>query len=251
MSRPKTKRDHRLALPAVLVPLLRVWWEGQGTPTTGPVFPVPAGLRKQGKTSYAWHLRDALWKAGIVRPLDGFEHAHAAWRAFVEADEARTAEAKSAKKARPWAERRAARSRDRGGRGKGTGLSPNPVGLVRAEAARLSQLQTPVQYRARCERAERAASDGARGAQEHDDAHGLRAARAARRAGDAERCDAHPRSGSAAAVCFGLSLQNSEEVGAPRRIRTYDPRIRSPMLYPAELGARRNAIQVRGARAVK
>jgi hypothetical protein len=24
--------------------------------------------------------------------------------------------------------------------------------------------------------------------------------------------------------------------GAPRRIRTYDPRIRSPMLYPAELG---------------
>lgn len=109
MSRPKTKRIDRLALPAVLVPLLRVWWEGQGTPTTGPVFPVPAGLRKQGKTSYAWHLRDALWKAGIVRPLDGFEHAHAAWRAFVEADEARTAEAKSAKKSRPWAERRAAK----------------------------------------------------------------------------------------------------------------------------------------------
>jgi hypothetical protein len=40
-------------------------------------------------------------------------------------------------------------------------------------------------------------------------------------------------------------------LGAPRRIRTYDPRIRSPMLYPAELGARRIAIQVRGARAVK
>ena len=27
-------------------------------------------------------------------------------------------------------------------------------------------------------------------------------------------------------------------LGAPRRIRTYDPRIRSPMLYPAELGVR-------------
>jgi hypothetical protein len=38
---------------------------------------------------------------------------------------------------------------------------------------------------------------------------------------------------------------------APRRIRTYDPRIRSPMLYPAELGARTDAIQVRGACSVK
>src|SRR5258705_466600 len=27
-------------------------------------------------------------------------------------------------------------------------------------------------------------------------------------------------------------------ISAPRRIRTYDPRIRSPMLYPAELGGR-------------
>ena len=40
-------------------------------------------------------------------------------------------------------------------------------------------------------------------------------------------------------------------MGAPRRIRTYDPRIRSPMLYPAELGARRSAIQVIGAPPVK
>ena len=32
--------------------------------------------------------------------------------------------------------------------------------------------------------------------------------------------------------------------GAPRRIRTYDPRIRSPMLYPAELGARSGPIMV-------
>src|SRR4051812_41242144 len=67
VSRPKTKRIDRLALPAVLVPLLQVWWEGQGSPTIGAVFPVRtgkrAGLRKQGKTSYAWHLRDALWKA--------------------------------------------------------------------------------------------------------------------------------------------------------------------------------------------
>ncbi|MEO6601643.1 MAG: hypothetical protein ABIQ16_17335 [Polyangiaceae bacterium] len=56
-----------------------------------------------------WHLRDALWKAGIVPPLDRFEEAHAAWRKLVEADDARTAEAKRTKKARRWAERRAAR----------------------------------------------------------------------------------------------------------------------------------------------
>src|SRR6188768_3351907 len=49
----------------------------------------------------------------------------------------------------------------------------------------------------------------------------------------------------------GSCRNSTKGLGAPRRIRTYDPRIRSPMLYPAELGARRNAIQVRGARPVK
>jgi hypothetical protein len=36
-------------------------------------------------------------------------------------------------------------------------------------------------------------------------------------------------------------LSRSRISGAPRRIRTYDPRIRSPMLYPAELGVRSGA----------
>jgi hypothetical protein len=31
--------------------------------------------------------------------------------------------------------------------------------------------------------------------------------------------------------------KNINSVGAPRRIRTSDPRFRKPMLYPTELGA--------------
>jgi integrase len=83
--RPKTKSSDRLALPESFVPVLKAWWRQHGSPTAGPVFPVRkgprAGKRKQGKTSYAWHLREALWLAGIVRPLDGFEKARAAWQA--------------------------------------------------------------------------------------------------------------------------------------------------------------------------
>jgi hypothetical protein len=68
-------------------------------------------------------------------------------------------------------------------------------------------------------------------------------------------CSRSPRSDSQigiGAVASTLPMKSRTLVGllqrsAPRRIRTYDPRIRSPMLYPAELGARRNAIQVRGA----
>jgi integrase len=83
--RPKTKSSDRLALPAVFVPLLKAWWEQHGCPPAGPVFPVRrgprAGERKQGKISYADQLREALWKAGIVRPMAGFQEAQQAWRA--------------------------------------------------------------------------------------------------------------------------------------------------------------------------
>jgi integrase len=83
--RPKTKSSDRLALPESFVPVLQAWWRKHGAPTAGPVFPVRkgprAGKRKQGKTSYAWHLREALWLAGIVRPLEGFEAAREAWQA--------------------------------------------------------------------------------------------------------------------------------------------------------------------------
>jgi integrase len=83
--RPKTKSSDRLALPASFLPVLQAWWRKHGSPTSGPVFPVRkgprAGKRKQGKSSYAWHLREAIWLAGIVRPLDGFGEAHESWRA--------------------------------------------------------------------------------------------------------------------------------------------------------------------------
>ncbi len=80
--RPKTKTRDRLTLPAVLVAVLQAWWHRQGAPASGPVFPVRrgprAGQRKSLKNSYAAALRDALWQAGIVRPLPGWDEALAA-----------------------------------------------------------------------------------------------------------------------------------------------------------------------------
>jgi integrase len=68
-----------VALPDVLVPILRAWWDSHGRPVTGPVFPcrrgARAGQRKGKGISYASALRDALWAARIVRPLPGFERA--------------------------------------------------------------------------------------------------------------------------------------------------------------------------------
>lgn len=84
--RPKTKSGSRIALPSVLVPTLQAWWEASrpAKPTAGPVFPVQRGKRagqKKGKhISYAKVLRQALWSAGIVRPLAGFEEARQAWQ---------------------------------------------------------------------------------------------------------------------------------------------------------------------------
>jgi hypothetical protein len=66
-------------LPDVLVPALKAWHENHGKPREGAVFPSRhgerAGERKTGKHSYAQALRDALWAAGIVRPLPGFDNA--------------------------------------------------------------------------------------------------------------------------------------------------------------------------------
>jgi integrase len=81
--RPKVaksaRRLPRLVLPEILVPVLVAWWDAQGRPVSGPVFPVQKGPRA-GKTkgrgiSYAQALRDALWAAGVVRPLPGFDRA--------------------------------------------------------------------------------------------------------------------------------------------------------------------------------
>ena len=71
VSRPKTKSTDRLALPGMLVGPLRAWWDGQGRPTSGPVFPSRRGPRagesKLAHSSYAERLREALWRAGVRR----------------------------------------------------------------------------------------------------------------------------------------------------------------------------------------
>jgi integrase len=77
--RPKTKSGDRMALPDVLVPVLRAWWDSHGRPTSGPVFPCRRGARageRKGKgLSYAAALRDALWAARIVRRAPSFDKA--------------------------------------------------------------------------------------------------------------------------------------------------------------------------------
>lgn len=80
--RPKTKSCDRIGLPEVLVPVLQSWWHAHGCPAAGPVFPCRrgprAGQRKGTGISCAGALRDALWSAGIVRPLPGFHDAEGA-----------------------------------------------------------------------------------------------------------------------------------------------------------------------------
>jgi integrase len=50
----------RLALPEDVAGTLRVWWDVQGRPLSGPVFP-------EQRHSYARELRSALRRAGVVR----------------------------------------------------------------------------------------------------------------------------------------------------------------------------------------
>lgn len=68
----------RHALPPILVEPLKAWWQKSKRPLEGPVFPVRKGPTAGGqkrKTSYAKALRRALWDAGIVRPLPGYDEA--------------------------------------------------------------------------------------------------------------------------------------------------------------------------------
>jgi integrase len=70
--RAKTERPQRLQIPEVLAPFLRAWWERQGSPRVGPVFPSRRGVRKGGfkaprGNGFARRLRRGLLKAGIVR----------------------------------------------------------------------------------------------------------------------------------------------------------------------------------------
>ncbi|MCA9598013.1 MAG: tyrosine-type recombinase/integrase [Myxococcales bacterium] len=83
--RPKTQGDDESAaelveheIPSVLQVPLKAWWERQGRPTSGPVFPIMAGPRageRQGKRSHVREFRAALWVADVHRPLPGFDEA--------------------------------------------------------------------------------------------------------------------------------------------------------------------------------
>jgi hypothetical protein len=60
-----------LDVPDMLRPFLRAWWEREGRPVAGPVFPVRKGKRageKRGpRISHARRLRHALARAGVFR----------------------------------------------------------------------------------------------------------------------------------------------------------------------------------------
>jgi integrase len=71
--RAKTRTPQVLAIPAMLAPFLRAWWQRAGTPESGPVFPVRTGKRtgeaKRPLNSYAKRLRRELFRAGVARRL--------------------------------------------------------------------------------------------------------------------------------------------------------------------------------------
>jgi len=69
--RSKTAAPQRLAIPEVLAPFLRAWWERAGKPESGPVFPARKGKRagefKAKKSAYANRLRRGLIDAAVFR----------------------------------------------------------------------------------------------------------------------------------------------------------------------------------------
>ncbi len=69
--RSKTSKPQALAIPDVLAPFLRAWWERAGKPESGPVFPARIGKRagqaKRPSNSYADRLRRDLFRARVYR----------------------------------------------------------------------------------------------------------------------------------------------------------------------------------------
>lgn len=108
--RPKTKKDLDEASPHAIDPqlavVLRRWWEQEGRPVRGPVFPTRVDSKsgwattKGGKrywregrragepkdpqgVTYAKPLRRLLWEAGVIRPMPGYAAAEAQARALL------------------------------------------------------------------------------------------------------------------------------------------------------------------------
>jgi integrase len=70
--RAKTRTPQALAVPDVLAPFLRAWWERAGKPESGPVFPARRGKRTGEARSplglsFAKRLRRDLFHAGVYR----------------------------------------------------------------------------------------------------------------------------------------------------------------------------------------
>ncbi len=69
--RAKTRSPQVLAIPEVLAPFLRAWWERAGKPDGGPVFPVRVGKRAGGfrmaSGGFASRLRRELFRSGVYR----------------------------------------------------------------------------------------------------------------------------------------------------------------------------------------
>ncbi len=70
--RSKTGTPQVLAIPPVLSPFLRAWWERAGCPETGAVFPARRGKRagdfkRMNGYTFATRLRAGLFRAGVWR----------------------------------------------------------------------------------------------------------------------------------------------------------------------------------------
>jgi integrase len=71
-TRKKQPEPTTLVVPEPVRAFLAVWWDRQGSPASGPVFPVRRGVRagqakKRSNMSYADRLRRELLKAGVDR----------------------------------------------------------------------------------------------------------------------------------------------------------------------------------------
>jgi integrase len=70
--RSKTGTPQALAIPPVLAPFLRAWWERAGCPASGAVFPArrgrnAGGFKHKNGYTFAGRLRTALFRSGVRR----------------------------------------------------------------------------------------------------------------------------------------------------------------------------------------
>ena len=219
--RSKTEAPQVLAIPSVLAPFLRVWWEREGQPQGGPVFPVRvgkrAGKRKSPENSYAKRLRRSLFQAGVVRlpPVEV-----PATKSGTRTDLARRAE--------------------------GTKLAPNPheSPLLRDgvnAAGRLPHFRRA--FNTGLAEADVNVQKAMRLAGHTDPKTHMRYVMQAASMGRIPEAALPQLTPAMARIVTARDdspegrIKNPNDSGTPGRIRTCDPRLRRPLLYPAELRA--------------